>query len=105
MGQEYAIRRSEFDKKGYRMDFDIPLEEYWNIMSPNSMAYKVQNDNMSILVLKVDGVISFSWEMGFIHVNFEEGKFTDDTAESIMNEIFGNIVTSTNQSGEYFQTI
>jgi len=104
MGQEYHIRRAEMGPKGYTLEFDIPADKYWHIMSPNRWAYRVEPDQMSICIEENGGRIEFSWELGFIHVLFEAGKFSDELAERIMEEIWINIVTETEQEGEFFRT-
>lgn len=104
MGQEFHIRRTELDENGYRAEFDIPAKSYWKIMGPNNLEYKVQEDQMGIEIQETGGKIDYSWEMGFIHIIFEKGKFEDQLAEDIVKEILANIIQETGQMGEYLQT-
>ena len=73
-------------------------------MNPKSWDYIVNPDNMSITIPAFNGRIEYSWEMGFIHVVFEDGKFLPLIAQQIMEEIFEKIVDATGQKGEFIQT-
>ncbi len=105
MAQEYIIRRIETDEQGYRKEFTIPVEKFWEIMSPNSWGYTRNPDMMEIVIPEFQGKVGYSWEMGFIHVFFESGKFPDEVANKMMEEIYQNILASTNQDGELIETV
>lgn len=100
IGQEYHIRRYEVDENGYRKDFTLPTHNYMDILGPNSWSYSAHEEEMEITIHQPLGKISFSMEVGFIHVIFEEGKFTDEVADQIVAEIFGNLI----EEGEFFRS-
>ncbi len=82
---EYHLRGLEFDDNGYRIEC-IPEGGTITFFSEMMEGLKIILDPNFNLELISNGKICVSEEMGFLHIYFEEEKFSETESEEIVRE-------------------
>ncbi|NVK52508.1 MAG: hypothetical protein HWD85_06200 [Flavobacteriaceae bacterium] len=101
--QEYHIRRTLFNNQGIRLFFDLDLdwETFLSSLSPNLEA--IIDDDYNFQYSSI-GKIGISLENTFIHVWFENGKFSNNDALKIIKEFHNTLINKYDSNIEYYQS-
>ncbi len=102
-GQEYNIRKKQFEKSGYRSNFIFDEDDKSFLSSLSSELTYIENEDYNFEYSSI-GKIGISLEFGFIHIWFEECKFSDEDSEKIVGEFYRKLTARFGNEIEYFRT-
>ena len=85
-GQEYHIRRKSFNSLGYRIEFFSEEDSFMDFFEKTLKLVIVDDLDYNFLYEDV-GMICISMEGGYIHLIFEDGRFSDFQTEQFMQDM------------------
>lgn len=100
---EYHIRSTRFNEKGYRYEFEFE-DGLVNFFTEKNTVLEVIEDLDYNLQYEGKGKLCMSQESGFIHVFFEEGKFTELDCVRVIEGFIKELKSFFGEDVEYFRS-
>lgn len=102
-GQEFHIRRTPFEENGFRLNFQFKEDwkSFFLSLSPKLIFIEDEDYNFDYRFV---GKLGISLELGYMHIWFEDEKFSDEKATEIIREFYNVLKQRFGEDIEYIKS-